>query len=53
MFKSGVPIELLCCFVVDEVPIVLVVGVKEFYRCPSFCTSVVEVVADVWVKFFW
>ena len=49
MFDSGVPVKLVFCGMIKEVPIVLAVVLDELYWCPVVCGNVVEVVALVWV----
>ena len=49
MLDSGVPVAVVFCGVIEEVPIVLVIVLDELYWCPDVCGAVVEVVTLVWV----
>ena len=50
MLGSSVPVVVVLCMMVDEVPVLFFVGVEEFYWAVLLCTGVEEVVSSVWVE---
>ena len=44
---SGMPVVLVLCVMIEDVPHVFYVGIKEFYCYPTVCWFIEEVISSI------